>query len=180
MAAREGDAVSDDRYSPGAKCPDCGGTGTYLYENDAPAECPTCDGTGRIPPADDAPDIPPALTVEEWKERGRERQHLWVRAAGEKYTHLRIGGDPRNPYFAAGDASDVAAIIAVGNEVLRRMDDPRAILREHVKLLRDVAEIAHMDLAGTEDDRYAQLHGLADALESYLPPTESLTAETRD
>lgn len=139
---------------------------------------------------DDAPDIPPALSPEEWKEGGRERKHFWVRLAGDKYTHLRIGGDARNQYWSAADTDDVAAIVALGNEVLRRMDDPRAITNETVRLLRVAAAqldehcpdpdqplpvgfidtealIAHNNRLGLT---YSLLHELADALESYLPP----------
>lgn len=130
----------------------------------------------------DAPDIPPALSAEEWRKRFTVRPgpaHV-IFYEGQR-SALCVGQQTTaGPVVVLQDVNDLAALIALANAEMRRFDDPRAILREHVTLLREVADAYEHDTAGIGDDRSDRVREFADALESYLPPTESLTSETPD
>lgn len=115
---------------------------------------------------DHAPDIPPAMSESEWAD---------VAKYGVNY--LRAESGPRT-WWNGDDANEVAAIIALANETLRRFDDPRALLREHVALLRQASralEDHHVYVyVATDGDCEPEpvssaLDEFADALQSYLP-----------
>lgn len=119
---------------------------------------------------DDAPDIPPALSEKEWGDLFAydRRTTIMIMGADSDKRELSLAGGGHNVRIS--DADDLAALVALANEMLRRFDDPRAILRGHVTLLREVADAYEHDTAGLDDDRSARVHEFADALESYLPP----------
>lgn len=120
-------------------------------------------------------DIPPALSALEWnasetKGRGPHKSvDIWL---AEKDVERRfpamllISDDEVDPGAAVQlhDANDVAALITLANELLRRFDDPRAFTHKHVSLIRTMADRS----IGLRE--CGELHELADALESMLPP----------
>lgn len=108
-------------------------------------------------------DIPPALTAREW---------------------ANLRANPLAVVTILEFAEEIGrhhAVLAIANAGLHD-EDPRKIRREHVELLRQVAddlsdERAHsVGSAATVDDavaygeQYSALLELADVLESYLPP----------
>jgi methyl-accepting chemotaxis protein len=129
----------------------------------------------------DAPDIPPALTAEEWN-LGYSSRALFV-----KFTREGIAGNPRLDIEVKqaplSDVGDLAALIALANEALRRFDDPRAFTRDivgdlrsaasNVKMIADQIDPTDAGVAGIVRARADRLEEFADALESMLPPTEA-------
>lgn len=129
-------------------------------------------------------DIPPALSDEQWAKG--EYRTISVRATLQGQSLEIVDREIHEPGIA--DVSDAAALIALLNELLRRFDDPRAVTREHVSRLREIAEwIGEQpapragDITNPSDDsqyraivadseRLNLLHDLADVIESYLPP----------
>lgn len=143
---------------------------------------------------DDAPDIPPALSETEWLSGRAKREtftQFTLRDVPETVANggsIVSGGCVLGIADSAGvisvsDSDALAALIALANEALRRMDDPRAIRREHVALLRqssDALENHHVDLyVPTDSDHEPEpvssaLLEFADAIESYLQPIVGL------
>jgi len=134
---------------------------------------------------DDAKDIPPALSGGEWFDLyttrpGDARVQIYL---GERHA-LCIGKRGPDRIIVLNDVNDLAALIALANETLRRMDDPRAITREQVSDLRDaISNLERLSDSLSErpdlaDSAYPlavrrradALSDVVDALESYLPP----------
>jgi hypothetical protein len=182
------------------RCSDCGVGGKALVRYGT-----ALDFHAREAMDDDAADIPPALSASEWNvlEAKRRNGELEISVAkyGDELAKLYVWDSQVDPGASTqvDDANDVAAVIALSNELLRRFDDPRAFTREHVELLRDLANrigeesisyrveasdpeklgISAADLA--PDFRQIDLlNDLADALESYLPPRAQRTIDKVD
>lgn len=117
---------------------------------------------------DDESDIPPALTPSEWS-----------RAAA----HAKSTDDGRLTMVSmAWTVQRHEAVIALANAALHA-EDPRKLTRETIALLRRAAEhISETQKmfadpkgqtvadAVADGELYSQIHELADAIESYLPP----------
>lgn len=142
---------------------------------------------------EDAPDIPPALSDRDWQRRGtgiatstvhRQIDPVMIR---REHDVLIISGRGDGNEIEIRDADHLAALIALANDTLRQFDDPRALIREHVTLLRELAERLGEESISTVErpegrigvtvddlrpdlDRFGMIHELADAIESYLPP----------
>lgn len=130
---------------------------------------------------DDAPDIPPALSAREWQRLQFQGPAFNVFVDGAVGLIVSDGAEP----VEADSVKKIAALIALANEALRRFDDPRAVLRQHVALLRLAAKslewhgVADLMPEPEEEALYreadllpSRLHEFADALESMLPPQE--------
>jgi len=127
-------------------------------------------------------DIPPALSDEQWA-RGEYRT-ISVRATLQGQSLEIVDREIHEPGIA--DVSDAAALVALLNELLRRFDDPRAVTRQHVDMLRAAAfrieQIIPTDIdrqwreekSSANRETRSQLLELADVFESYLPPESSV------
>lgn len=117
--------------------------------------------------------IKPALTEQEWRD-GR------VQFVGLPELVFHDDGDGMEFVVRAPDGTiseklkfslapdvDLPALIALANASLPD-SDPRKITREWVRELRGVAE--DYEYRGLDPNPYDTLRGIADALESYLPP----------
>jgi hypothetical protein len=135
--------------------------------------------------SDDAPDIPPALVESEWDTLRISRTlqdglpveiGIETRPLGGQQLALRTSVLK----YEFCDVNDVAALAALCNEFLRRMDDPRAFTRKTVKALRMIIEKTDMLWdEGPEGEGWpsvelsesrSAISEFADALESMLPP----------
>jgi hypothetical protein len=107
-----------------------------------------------------APDIPPALTEAEWSFKIVDRPS--VRADANR-------GFRGHFLFPDGmvDANDVAALIALANAAMND-EDPRKFTRRQIKVLRQAAEFCSM--SPSQSWLHEELHDIADAIESLLPP----------
>lgn len=130
--------------------------------------------------SDDASDIPPALSAREWSRNTFERPAFLVSVAVDDALIVSDGSEG----IFTSDVGQIAAIIALAYESLRRFDDPRAFLRKQVATLRrmqermlaevdEMAADARGDAAQSAQDDANDLGDLADALDSMLPPARS-------
>lgn len=117
---------------------------------------------------DDAPDIPPALNERQWQGFQFARGPIQLAIMDPPGLVCLVRSDEVQATAVLNDVNDLAALIALANEALRRFDDPRAILAKHVALLRKIADGRWE--SDIEEDKYGELHELADALASYLKP----------
>jgi hypothetical protein len=120
-------------------------------------------------------DIPPALTPNEWA-------NITKLTADALRRYVDLSQEVGRPHAA----------IAILNDELHD-EDPRKLAREHVALLRSVAEHFATTIpelrSGASDttvaevaalsEQYSQLLELADVIESYLPPDRALTNPDR-
>ena len=126
---------------------------------------------------DDVRDILPALSAEEWAKREIRRSDadvtVWARI--EPVVGLQVefvyGGS-----YGAKDVANIAAIIALANAAMND-EDPRKFTRATVdalRLLLDFCHEKHVGFGGWYEEHAAALppvDDLADAIESYLPPS---------
>jgi hypothetical protein len=115
-----------------------------------------------------APDIPRALTDAQWFD-----SRYWftngdveflIRGEGA-YHSLRIQSKKAGVQYSTGDVNDLAALIALANAAMND-DDPRKIRPSWITALRHAADA----LTNVSFDSTVELHEIADALESLLPP----------
>jgi hypothetical protein len=150
----------------------------------------------NIPGTPDIREIPWALGDEQWNRgaftRGSFVDGVYKMAGAQialhtegESTRLIIAKDGAT--IAFDDVTEFAALIALANEALRRVYDPRAMGHQQVELLRIAAEKINIELTLPSEDEpelriekleaqsqiYSDLHELADALESYLAPEKS-------